>query len=274
MHVIEMSVQCNGSVKARVLCPCVWGAAVPSEGIQAVHQPVIWLEHWAPAALSLFCPVKPRCVSHTKQSFLSLMDQTLGTLHHSNIPSKPDRTVQFLISLGLVFCPPSPTRFSRQLPQMRENGVPRDSPDEYYLTYSVLPGLSDSFWPYRSNAIFSLEDVDVSYARDLTSEYFLVIDLHLDAHVDSVCSVLLASGVLRFVIPVGSSVDMIWIRLCGRGLSRDIRWVWELCSLLHSGEAYGSGPKLDHGPKAGVTHWLTCMCAGVWRGLYFPLIPM
>ncbi|KAI4590564.1 hypothetical protein MJG53_001613 [Ovis ammon polii x Ovis aries] len=59
-------------------------------------------------------------------------------------------------------------RFSRQLPQMRENGVPRDSPDEQDLTYSVLPGLSDSFWPYRSNAIFSLEDVDVSYARDVT----------------------------------------------------------------------------------------------------------
>ncbi|KAI4579744.1 hypothetical protein MJT46_001112 [Ovis ammon polii x Ovis aries] len=60
-------------------------------------------------------------------------------------------------------------RFSRQLPQMRENGVPRDSPDEQDLTYSVLPGLSDSFWPYRSNAIFSLEDVDVSYARDVTN---------------------------------------------------------------------------------------------------------
>ncbi|XDA70393.1 hypothetical protein R6Z07F_000765 [Ovis aries] len=59
-------------------------------------------------------------------------------------------------------------RFSRQLPQMRQNGVPRDSLDEYYLTSSVLPGLSDSFWPYRSNAIFSLEDVDVSYARDVT----------------------------------------------------------------------------------------------------------
>ncbi|XDA70388.1 hypothetical protein R6Z07F_000760 [Ovis aries] len=59
-------------------------------------------------------------------------------------------------------------RFSRQLPQMRENGVPQESLDEYYLTYSVLPGLSDSFWPYRSNAIFSLEDVDVSYARDVT----------------------------------------------------------------------------------------------------------
>ncbi|XP_069438022.1 neuroblastoma breakpoint family member 4-like [Ovis canadensis] len=59
-------------------------------------------------------------------------------------------------------------RFSRQLPQTRENGVPQDSLDEYYLTYSVLPGLLDSFSPYRSNAIFSLEDVDVSYARDVT----------------------------------------------------------------------------------------------------------
>ncbi|XP_061269136.1 neuroblastoma breakpoint family member 4-like [Bos javanicus] len=57
---------------------------------------------------------------------------------------------------------------SRPPPQMRENGVPQDSLDAYYLTYSVLPDLSDSFWPYRSNAIFSPEDVDVSYARDVT----------------------------------------------------------------------------------------------------------
>ncbi|OWK05256.1 hypothetical protein Celaphus_00002099 [Cervus elaphus hippelaphus] len=53
---------------------------------------------------------------------------------------------------------------------MRENGVPRNSLDDYYLTYSVLPNLSDSFWPYRSTAIFSLEDLDVSYTRDVTSE--------------------------------------------------------------------------------------------------------
>lgn len=49
--------------------------------------------------------------------------------------------------------------------------------------------------------------MDVSHARDVTSEYFLVMELHLDAQVDSVRSVLLASGVLRFVLPVGSSVD-------------------------------------------------------------------
>ena len=85
---------------------------------------------------------------------------------------------------------------------MRENGVPQDSLNDYYLTYSVLPSLSDSFWPYRSTVIFSLEDVDDSYAREVTSEYFLVIELHLDAQVDSECFVLLASGVLRFVIPV------------------------------------------------------------------------
>ena len=141
-------------------------------------------------------PGKPRCVSQKKQTFLSLMDETLGVLHHSNIPSEPDRTVQFLISLGLIFCPPSPTRFNRQMPQMVEDGVPQNSLDDYYLTYSVLPSLSDSFWPYRSTAIFSPEDLDVSYARDVTSEYFLVIERHLDAQVDSVCFIFLASGVL------------------------------------------------------------------------------
>lgn len=93
------------------------------------------------------------------------------------------------------------------MPQMVEDGVPQNSLDDYYLNYSVLPNLSDSFWPYRSTAVFSPEDLDVSYARDVTSEYFLVIELHLDTQVDSVCFVLLASGVLRFLIPVGSSVD-------------------------------------------------------------------
>ena len=57
---------------------------------------------------------------------------------------------------------------------MVENGVPWDSLlDEYYLIYSVLPGLSDSFWPYTSAAFISFEEVDVSYARDVTSEYSL-----------------------------------------------------------------------------------------------------
>ncbi|XP_070323299.1 NBPF family member NBPF15-like isoform X2 [Odocoileus virginianus] len=98
-------------------------------------------------------------------------------------------------------------RFSRQMPQMAEYGVPQNSLDDYYLTYSGLPSLSDTFWSYTSTAIFSPEDLDVSYARDVTGEYFLVIECHLDAQVDSVCFVLLASGVLRFLIPVGSSVD-------------------------------------------------------------------
>ncbi|XP_043732253.1 neuroblastoma breakpoint family member 6-like [Cervus elaphus] len=60
-------------------------------------------------------------------------------------------------------------RFSRQMPQMVEDGVPQNSLDDYYLTYSVLPNLSDSFWPYRSTAVFSPEDLDASYARDVTS---------------------------------------------------------------------------------------------------------
>ncbi|CAI9151684.1 unnamed protein product [Rangifer tarandus platyrhynchus] len=61
-------------------------------------------------------------------------------------------------------------RYSRQMPQMGEYGVPQNSLDDYYLTYSGLPSLSDSFWPYRSTAIFSPEDLDVSYARDVTGE--------------------------------------------------------------------------------------------------------
>ena len=163
-------------------------------------------------ALSPYCslsllPLGNHALSHTQNRLLSLMDETLGVLHHSNIPSEPDRTVQFLISLGLIFCPPCPTRFSRQMPQMEEYGVPQNSLDDYYLTYSVLPSLSDSFWSYTSTAIFSPEDLDVSYAWDVTSEYFLVIECHLGAQVDSVCFVLLASGVLRLLIPVGSSVD-------------------------------------------------------------------
>ncbi|XP_055257476.1 neuroblastoma breakpoint family member 4-like isoform X1 [Moschus berezovskii] len=67
-------------------------------------------------------------------------------------------------------------RFSRQLPQLRENGVPRDSLHEYALTYSVLPSLSDSFWPYRSAAVFSLEGVDVSHARDVTKTLADLVD--------------------------------------------------------------------------------------------------
>ena len=173
MRVIVMSVQCKwtcesqGSVSLCVRRGCtIRGNSGCSSACYLAR------------ALSTCCSFSllpcQTAVSPAQNSFLSLMDQTLGALHCSNIPSKPDRTVKFLISLALVLCPPSPTRFSRQLPQMRQNGVPRVSPDEQDLTDSVLPGLSDSFWSYRSNAIFSLEDVDVSYARDVTVSIFLL----------------------------------------------------------------------------------------------------
>ncbi|XP_043304534.1 neuroblastoma breakpoint family member 4-like [Cervus canadensis] len=76
-------------------------------------------------------------------------------------------------------------RFSRQMPQMVEDGVPQNSLDDYYLTYSVLPSLSDSFWPYRSTAVFSLEDLDVSYARDVTKN---LADLEDEENQDIICS--------------------------------------------------------------------------------------
>ncbi|CAM9297473.1 unnamed protein product, partial [Rangifer tarandus platyrhynchus] len=80
------------------------------------------------------------------------------------------------------------SRFSRQMPQMAEYGVPQNSLDDYYLTYSGLPSLAHTCWSYRSTAIFSPEDLDVSYARDVTGEYFLVTECHLDAQVDSLQS--------------------------------------------------------------------------------------
>ncbi|XP_040482515.1 neuroblastoma breakpoint family member 10-like [Ursus maritimus] len=52
-------------------------------------------------------------------------------------------------------------RLSGQLLEVVEQDVSRDSPDKHYLTYSVLPELSDSYWPYRSAAIFSPEDLEV-----------------------------------------------------------------------------------------------------------------
>ncbi|XP_069437817.1 neuroblastoma breakpoint family member 6-like [Ovis canadensis] len=104
-----------------------------------------------------------------EENVASAMDGACGCSHaeEDEIPTGlPENQNDHDDMKGLEVVAP---RFSRQLPQMRGNGVPRDSLDEYYLTSSVLPGLSDSFGPYRSNAIFSLEDVDVSYARDVTN---------------------------------------------------------------------------------------------------------
>ncbi|KAI4579751.1 hypothetical protein MJT46_001119 [Ovis ammon polii x Ovis aries] len=103
-----------------------------------------------------------------EENVASAMDGACGCSHaeEDEIPTGlPENQNDHDDMKGLEVVAP---RFSRQLPQMRQNGVPQDSRDEYYLTSSVLPGLSDSFSPYRSNAIFSLEDVDVSYARDVT----------------------------------------------------------------------------------------------------------
>ncbi|VCW76765.1 unnamed protein product, partial [Gulo gulo] len=54
-----------------------------------------------------------------------------------------------------------PCRLSRQLLEVVEKDTSWDSLDECYLTYSVLPDLSDSYWPYRSAAIFSPENPEV-----------------------------------------------------------------------------------------------------------------
>ncbi|CAI9151617.1 unnamed protein product [Rangifer tarandus platyrhynchus] len=76
-------------------------------------------------------------------------------------------------------------RFSRQMPQMAEYGALQNSLDDYYLTYSGLPSLAHTCWSYRSTAIFSPEDLDVSYARDVTEN---LADLEDEENQDIICS--------------------------------------------------------------------------------------
>ncbi|XP_048071778.2 neuroblastoma breakpoint family member 6-like [Ursus arctos] len=63
-------------------------------------------------------------------------------------------------------------RLSGQLLEVVEQVVSRDSPDKHYLTYSVLPELSDSYWPYRSAAIFSPEDLEVCSSLEVAKNQF------------------------------------------------------------------------------------------------------
>ncbi|CAM9253775.1 unnamed protein product [Rangifer tarandus platyrhynchus] len=77
------------------------------------------------------------------------------------------------------------SRFSRQMPQMAEYGALQNSLDDYYLTYSGLPSLAHTCWSYRSTAIFSPEDLDVSYARDVTEN---LADLEDEENQDIICS--------------------------------------------------------------------------------------
>lgn len=53
---------------------------------------------------------------------------------------------------------------------MAECGVPLNSLDGSAWSCPGLPDLSDSFWPYRSAATLSFENMDVPDAQDATSE--------------------------------------------------------------------------------------------------------
>ncbi|XP_072824076.1 NBPF family member NBPF4-like isoform X2 [Vicugna pacos] len=86
---------------------------------------------------------------------------------------------------GLKGAEPVICRLSTELPQMVEDDIPRHSVEEYYLTYLALPDLSDSFWPYRSAAIYSFEGLELSYARDVTKNHPAV---HKEEEQDHICS--------------------------------------------------------------------------------------
>ncbi|GAB5575447.1 neuroblastoma breakpoint family member 6-like isoform X2 [Prionailurus iriomotensis] len=62
-------------------------------------------------------------------------------------------------------------RLSRLLLKVVEEEITWDSLDERYWTYSVLPDLSDSYWPYRSTAIFFPEELEVSSALEMAKNH-------------------------------------------------------------------------------------------------------
>lgn len=88
----------------------------------------------------------------------------------------------------LIFRPPLPTRFCRELQESAEQDVQQDSLDERYLTYSALPDLSDSPWTHRRANINSYEDLDVCPALEAASESSTakVLKLQLDSQVDPI----------------------------------------------------------------------------------------
>ncbi|XP_046507299.1 neuroblastoma breakpoint family member 6-like [Equus quagga] len=63
---------------------------------------------------------------------------------------------------------PVAPRLCRELPQKVEHDIPWDPLDEYYLTSSDLPGLSNSYCPYRNAATISFEELEVYSALDIT----------------------------------------------------------------------------------------------------------
>ncbi|XP_073746827.1 NBPF family member NBPF6-like, partial [Callorhinus ursinus] len=103
-----------------------------------------------------------------EQEFGSTVDMANECSHSKGAitPRGPpeDRTDQE----GLGGQEPAAPRLSRQLVEVVQQDVSTDSQDEHYLTYSVLPDLSDSYWPYRRAAIFLPEELEVCSSLKVT----------------------------------------------------------------------------------------------------------
>ncbi|XP_060056949.1 neuroblastoma breakpoint family member 9-like isoform X2 [Erinaceus europaeus] len=66
---------------------------------------------------------------------------------------------------------PTSTRLITMLREWTENAAPRHSLDGLHLTYSSLPDVSDSYWPYRSSAILAWEGEGVSPAQPVAENH-------------------------------------------------------------------------------------------------------
>ncbi|XP_045331072.1 neuroblastoma breakpoint family member 6-like [Leopardus geoffroyi] len=102
-----------------------------------------------------------------KQEIGSALDVACECSHSKGDETPPGSPDNQMGHEGLKGRESDAPRLSRQLLEVVEEEIPWDSLDERYWTYSVLPDLSDSYWPYRSTAIFFPEELEVSYALEM-----------------------------------------------------------------------------------------------------------
>ncbi|XP_058571982.1 LOW QUALITY PROTEIN: neuroblastoma breakpoint family member 6-like [Neofelis nebulosa] len=102
-----------------------------------------------------------------EQEFGSALDVACECSHSKGDETPPGSPDNQIGHQGLKGRESDAPRLRRQLLEVVEEEITWDSLDERYWTYSVLPDLSDSYWPYRSTAIFFPEELEVSSALEM-----------------------------------------------------------------------------------------------------------
>ncbi|XP_053748129.1 neuroblastoma breakpoint family member 6-like [Panthera pardus] len=112
-------------------------------------------------------PCKDGTFPSDEQKFGSALDVACECSHSKGDETPPGSPDNQIGHQGLKGRESDAPRLRRQLLEVVEEEITWDSLDERYWTYSVLPDLSDSYWPYRSTAIFFPEELEVSSALEM-----------------------------------------------------------------------------------------------------------